>query len=68
MTAPDRVARTLIKTPCQTGASTYDNALMAHAEKPSGPGNAIERAPDLVSWAKSGAVLWAWGGHQAEMN
>ena len=29
MTAPDRIARTLIKTPCQTGASTYDNAVSA---------------------------------------
>jgi len=26
MTAPDRIAQTLKKNPCQPGASTYDNA------------------------------------------
>ena len=30
MTAPDHVARTLIKNPCQTGASTYDIATSDH--------------------------------------
>jgi hypothetical protein len=27
MTAPDRIAHTLIKNSCQPGASTYDNAF-----------------------------------------
>jgi hypothetical protein len=37
MTAPDRLAQTLIKNPCQTGASTYDNAEEGTMPDPSSP-------------------------------